>query len=199
MVKFYKIDPTNVQQVGETYLGKPVHYMSGAENLLVTAHSEKHIHLWNLENIMRGSFDPVHICDSPLKYETSSLCAFSNGKGFTLGSIEGRCGVVNVNFATEKVTDLDFCFKCHRVEVGGATGDAYTVNNISFNKKWGTFSTVGSDGTFIVWNKDTKARYKSSKAAPMPMTNCCFSDDALILVFACGEDWSKGNEAAKNR
>jgi mRNA export factor len=72
--------------------------MSGAENLLVTAHSEKKIHIWDLNRIMQNSFEPIHVEDSPLKYETSSLCAFSNGKGFTLGSIEGRCGVVNCNF-----------------------------------------------------------------------------------------------------
>jgi len=174
--------------------------MSGAENLLVTAHSEKKVHIWNLENILKNSFEPIHVEETPLKYETSSLCAFSNGKGFTLGSIEGRCGVVNVDFSKypNNITSLDFCFKCHRVE-SGTSGDAYTVNNISFNKKFGTFSTVGSDGTFIVWNKDTKARYKSSTKAPMPMTNCCFSDDALLLVFASGEDWNKGNEAANNR
>lgn len=91
--------------------------------------------------------------------------------------------------------ETDFCFKCHRVEAGNE-GDAYTVNHISFNKTYNTFSTVGSDGTFIIWNKDTKSRYKSSKAAPLPMGACCFSEDASILAFASGEDWSKGVENA---
>ena len=172
--------------------------MSGAGSLLVTAHSERWIHLWNLENVLKNQYDPVHVDQSPLKYQTSSIACYPNGKGFAIGSIEGRCGVVNVNNTAESGMTTDFCFKCHRVETGGE-GDAYTVNNISFNKKHSTFSTVGSDGTYIVWNKETKARYKSSKVTPLPMTHCCFSEDASLLVFASGEDWSKGCEHAKTR
>jgi len=56
---------------------------------------------------------------------------------------------------------------------------------------------VGSDGTYIVWNKDTKSRYKQSVKAPLPMTAACFSDDASILAFASGEDWSLGGDAAQ--
>ena len=99
------------------------------------------------------------------------------------------------------MTETDFCFKCHRVENSSngsaGEGDAYTVNCISFNRIYNTFSTAGSDGTFINWNKDTKSRYKSSKPCPFPMTVCCFSEDATILAFASGEDWSKGAENSK--
>ena len=70
------------------------------------------------------------------------------------------------------------------------------MNNISFNKQYNTFCTVGSDGTYIIWNKDTKARYKMSKPTGMPMNVCAFSEDAGILIFACGEDWSKGSVKA---
>lgn len=100
----------------------------------------------------------------------------------------------------EKHTDTDFCFKCHRQDNAATSdGDAYTVNYIAFNKLYNTFATVGSDGTFIVWNKDTKSRYKSSKPAPLPMVACDFSDDASIFAFASCEDWSKGFEASKQR
>ena len=75
----------------------------------------------------------------------------------------------------------------------------WTVNNIAFNKQHNTFVTSGSDGSYIIWNKDTKSRYKQSTKAPMPMTVSCFSDDASILAFASGEDWSLGAEAAKQR
>jgi len=94
--------------------------------------------------------------------------------------------------------DNDFCFKCHRAEQGNE-GDSYTVNHISFNKKHNTFCTTGSDGTYIIWNKDTKSRYKLSKAAPIGMTACAFSDDASMLAFASGEDWTKGVEFSKQR
>ena len=96
------------------------------------------------------------------------------------------------------MVENDFCFKCHRVETP-TEGDACTVNHIAFNKKHNTFATVGSDGSYIIWNKDTKSRYKASKPTPAPMTAVCFSEDASILVFASGEDWSKGAEFAKSR
>lgn len=191
MVKFFAINNNIVNQVGESWIGKPIHYMSGAYPLLVTAHSEKWIHIWNLENIFRGNFNPIYVDQSPLKYPTSAITCFADGKGFAIGSIEGRCGIVNVNLNTEKMTDTDFCFKCHRQEQQTTNdGDAYTINSISFNKLYNTFSTVGSDGSYIVWNKDTKSRYKSSKPAPLPMSVVAFSDDATMLAFASCEDWS---------
>jgi len=52
---------------------------------------------------------------SPLKYATSSLQAFADGKGYAIGSIEGRCGIVNVELNNPDAEDTrDFCFKCHR-------------------------------------------------------------------------------------
>ena len=93
----------------------------------------------------------------------------------------------------------NFCFKCHRKEEGDE-GDAFTVNSISFNSKHNTFITAGSDGNYIVWNKDTKSRYKMAKTpCHLPMTNVCFSEDASFFAFACGEDWTKGSEFASKR
>jgi hypothetical protein len=65
--------------------------------MLVTAHSEKWIHIWDLQNIVSGQFDPVMIRESPLNYATSSISTFADGKGYAVGSIEGRCGIVNIN------------------------------------------------------------------------------------------------------
>lgn len=48
MVKFWLINGASLQQIGEQYVGKPVQLMSGAYPLLVTAHSEKFVHIWDL-------------------------------------------------------------------------------------------------------------------------------------------------------
>ena len=179
--------------------------MSLSFPILVTAHSEKFIHIWNLETIAEGNFNPVTVYKSPLNYATSSLCAFGDGKGFAIGSIEGRCGITNVIFNKETPVGYehkkhlnDFSFKCHRIETQ-TEGDACTVNHMAYNKKYNTFATVGSDGTFAIWNHEAKSRYKTSKETPSPMTSVCFSEDASILVFASGEDWNKGIEFAKSR
>jgi len=128
------------------------------------------------------------------------LSCFADGKGFAIGSIEGRCGIQNVNFnkPPKDCCENDFCFKCHRKEQGN-DGDAFTVNKISFNKQHNTFATVGGDGTYIIWNKDTKARYRQSPVAKQSMTAVCFSEDASILVFAVGEDYNKGHQYAQSR
>jgi mRNA export factor len=84
-------------------------------------------------------------------------------------------------------------------DVNTSDGDVWTVNHISFNKVHNTFATSGSDGSYIIWNKDTKSRYKQSGKTPLPMTVSCFSDDASILCFASGEDWSLGAQSAKQR
>lgn len=79
----------------------PVHYMSASYPLLVTAHQDKFIHVWNLDNLRNQNFDPFDIIESPLRFATSSICCFADGKGFAVGSIEGRCGIQNFDFTKQ--------------------------------------------------------------------------------------------------
>jgi WD40 repeat protein len=178
LVKFFKIDRGMTQQIGETNLFKPVHYMSGQYPLLVTAHSEKFINFWNLD-LIQQQFTPIGVRESPLKFATSSICCFADGRGYAVGSIEGRCGIVNIKLnEPDAEIPSDFCFRCHRVD-DDQESKVHTVNGISFNKKFNTFASIGSDGNYTVWNKDTKSKYKYSKnPAPLPMTAVCFSEDA---------------------
>lgn len=58
-VKFWVwSSPTALNQIGESYVAKPVQFMSGEYPLLVTAHSELFVHYWNLENIFKNMFNP---------------------------------------------------------------------------------------------------------------------------------------------
>ena len=94
----------------------PVHYMSCEWPLLVTAHQDRLIHIWNLpENFSKGSWNPREITESPLKFATTALCVFGNGKGYAVGSIEGRCGIRNYDLQYhDHNAKADFSFKCHR-------------------------------------------------------------------------------------
>lgn len=101
--------------------------------------------------------------ESPLKFATTAISCFGDGKGFAVGSIEGRCGIVNLDFSKSDMgKGTDFCFKCHREEhkVKKGEGDVYQINGISFNKAFNTFSTCGADGIYYLWNKDTKSKLK---------------------------------------
>ena len=140
--------------------------MAGSYPLLVTAHSERFVHIWNLNNIHSENYQPMTVRESPLKRETSSISCFGDGKGYCIGSIEGRVGVVNIDFdQLDTENELDFCFRCHRIDDKTKAipqTDIYTVNSICFNKQYNTLATAGGDGTYVIWNKDTKARYRSS-------------------------------------
>ena len=61
---------------------------------MVTSHSDKQIHLWDLNKISQQQFNPIHLAESPLRQTTSSIQVFASGKGYAVGSIEGRVGVV---------------------------------------------------------------------------------------------------------
>jgi hypothetical protein len=114
-----------------------------------------------------------------LKFATTSISCFGDGKGFVVGSIEGRCAVNWYDFAkSDKGKKDDFCFKCHRTEdKDKKQGECYSVNAFAFNQKYNTFATFGSDGTYVTWNKDNKSKYKVSKKHPSPMTTGDFSWD----------------------
>jgi len=96
----------------------PVHYMHGVWPLLVTAHQERFIHVWNMQQVVTSnSFDPIDLMESPLKFATTSIQVFGDGKGFAVGSIEGRCSINNYDINNLKGSQSkDFCFKCHRHE-----------------------------------------------------------------------------------
>jgi len=50
-------------------------------------------------------------------FATTAIECLPEGKGFVVGSIEGRCGIKFFDY-TKNVQDttLDYCFKCHRKE-----------------------------------------------------------------------------------
>ena len=200
-VKFWTwSSPAMLNLLGEAYVAMPVHYMSCEFPLLVTAHQDRFIHVWDLGTAFRTSnWNPKEVTESPLKFSTTAIACFADGKGYAVGSIEGRCGIKNYDLKRADLNrDADFAFKCHRNEAPNSkSADVYSLNAIAFNKAYNTFVTIGSDGHFFTWNKDTKSKYKSSKKFPGPLTACDFSEDGKMLVYAIGYDWSKGAEGAK--
>ena len=134
--------------------------------------------------------------ESPLKFATTSICVFGDGKGYAVGSIEGRCGIKNYDITQPDFgKNSDFCFKCHRDEQKNpAKADVFSVNGITFNVLYNTFATYGGEGQMIIWNKDTKSKYKASKKFPAPLTAAHFTEDGKLLAYACGYDWSRGFE-----
>jgi hypothetical protein len=121
---------------------------------MVGAMSTHQIFLVNLEDTLKtGKIEPCMVYTSPLKYQTRHVEAFPNGNGYCVTSIEGRCGVKNVDFRNlqEKYDSIDFNFKCHRKD--GGSNIVYPVHQVAFNRKYETFMTVGGDGAYFTWDK----------------------------------------------
>lgn len=72
---------------------------------------------------------------------------------------------------------------------GAQKADVFSVNGITFNSMYNTFVTWGGDGSWNIWNKDSKSKYKSSARFPAPMTAASFIDDGTMLAYAVGNDY----------
>ncbi len=72
------------------------------------------------------------------------------------------------------------------------------LNDIKFHPKHGTMATVGSDGTFSLWNNATRKKLNTSLLMPQPVTSCCFSHDGQIFAYSVGYDWAKGVDGFNN-
>ena len=94
----------------------------------------------------------------------------------------------------------DFAFRCHRENKGeNQPVIVYSVNDIAFNKVYGTFCTVGSDGIYSIWDKFKRSRLheRTDLSDKTPLTACDYNSNGNLLAFASGYDWSRGAEAAK--
>lgn len=177
--------------------------MSAVFPLMVTAHSELIVHYWDLRKIFQNDFSPQGVTVSPLKYPTTCIQVFGDAKGYAIGSIEGRCGIKHIDLLRNALNPPeDFCFKSHRIDddpknINPKPSQVWSVNGISFNKVHNTFSTIGQDGAYYFWNKDTKSKLKSTKPGPHPVTAADYHDSAQYFAWALGYDWGKGAEEAK--
>ena len=81
--------------------------------------------------------------------------------GFAVGSIEGR---VAIQYVEPALTKDNFTFKCHRSTVQPSTNtqEIFAVNGIAFHPIHHTFATIGSDGRYSFWDKDSRTRLKTS-------------------------------------
>lgn len=169
---------------------------SYVDPLLVGALSDNQIFVVSMDSITRnGSNKPDYITPSPLKFQTRSVEAFPNAAGYAVTSIEGRCGIKNVNFndLKDKYQD-DFNFKCHRKS--DAANNVYTVHQTAFNAKYMTFMTCGGDGSYCIWDKDKRKRLKAAGGCDAPITACRMSLNGKLAAYAFGYDWARGCNGA---
>jgi len=125
-----------------------------------------------------------------LKNQSRCIRLFIDKTGFAYGSVEGRVAIHYIESARD---GSNFAFKCHRKGPANnnANSEIFTVNDISFHN-FGTFATVGNDGNYTFWDKDSKQKLKSFKNCDLPITCCDFSPNGNFFAYSVGYDWSKG-------
>lgn len=175
--------------------------MSSKNNFLVVATQQKKLCYFNLDRVRNMStLNPELTSNSHLKFQTRKVACFSDGRGYAIGSIEGRVAIKNVlingplpeinkDNGTASAKD-DYAFRCHRTT--NNPPEVYAVNDIAFNPKYGTFVTAGGDGCFTLWDKDNKSKLKTSKSENISITACDISESGILLAYAQGYDWSRG-------
>ena len=205
-------DIRNGSEVCSYQFENKVYTMSCEKDLLVVGLSELKMAYFNLAKLQNKIFKPELIFNSHLKFQTRKVAVFPDGKGFAEGSIEGRVAIKNIRdlnippqINNETGTTMgkdvdgvdDFAFRCHRTK--GNPPLVYSVNDIAFNRAYGTFCTIGSDGIYSIWDKQKKSRLheRAENIDNVPLTCCDFNSTGNLLAFASGYDWSRGAEAAK--
>jgi len=179
---------------------KKIQTMSMTGPLLVVGFGDRMISYFNLNKLGGTNFVPEATFESHLRYQTRRIATFNEADGYAIGSIEGRVAIKYIDF--NKTPDInsetksmnnpnDFAFRCHRS--GENMTEVYPVHDIAFNPVYGTFCTGGGDGSWIIWDKDSRSRlkqgYHTSKA---PITAVDYSFNGDLLAYASGYDWGKG-------
>jgi len=145
--------------------------------------AERHICIYNLANLSQ----PFRHFLSPLKYQSRCISLFPDTKGFAVGSIEGRVAIQDI---LDSNNSNNYAFKCHRQK-----NLFFPVNDISFHPD-GYFSTCGSDGFVLWWDKDKKIKIKDFEQGNAPVTCCTFNSNGTLFAYSVGYDWTKGTQFA---
>lgn len=178
-------------------MNNKIYSMSLTRDLFVVGMDKLRVCYFNMGNL-RGNFNKEAEFNSHLKYQTKSIATFSDGSGYSIGSIEGRVACKNVFLDRKPImkddvmtTEGDFAFRCHRS--GQNKTDVYAINSIAYNPTYGTFATGGGDGEFCIWDRISKAKLKTGSFQDnAPITSLQYSNCGNILVYASGYDWAKG-------
>jgi len=181
-------------------LPKKVVSMSCTFPLMVVGMSDRILCYFNLQKLGQN-FQPDITFESHLKYGTTVVTCFNEPNGYAIGSIEGRTAIKHVDLSkiptldTNKTLNFkdDFAFRCHRSGENNSQSEVYPVNSIAFNPIHGTFCTGGGDGTWLIWDKDSKTKLRPGATLnKSPITALEYSADGNLLAYANGYDWHKG-------
>lgn len=176
-IKFW--DMRSDQPVHTLDLGSKIYAMDVQGDHVIAALANNQVVYFNIKDLQTKK-----ILKTKFKYQLRSVrCA--TDKVF-VGGIEG--GIESITYADTS----DTLYKCHRT-----ANMVYTVNCIDINPiNSSLIASGGSDGTIVIYNKPSRYKVHSNKEISA-ITACKFTKDGNFLLYAIGEDWSKGYPSSK--
>lgn len=123
--------------------------------------------------------------ESSLKYMLRDLRCMPSGLGFALSSVEGRIAVEFFDASSTDPSMQKYAFKCHRQAEDG-TDTVYPVNAIAFHPVHGTFTSIGGDATWAIWDPTAKKRIRQYPKMASPLSAAAISSDGQIQAVASG-------------
>jgi len=176
--------PQQAAPVATIHLPERVYAMDLKNNLLLVGCADRHLLFYNLSAIQANP-TAVKQGHTSLRMQTRSVSLFTDGTGYAVGSIEGRCSIQHFEDAAQT-----FTFRCHR-----SNDQYFAVNAIDFHPSHGTFATAGGDGAYVFWDKKNRHRLNQSNAAQCPISAAKFSAKGDRFAYAASYDWSRAHDA----
>mmetsp|Transcript_16047 Transcript_16047/g.34697 ORF Transcript_16047/g.34697 Transcript_16047/m.34697 type:complete len:350 (+) Transcript_16047:105-1154(+) len=172
-----------------------VYTMSASRDNLVVGTSERHVLIFDLRKLAAapGAYPPPadQLRESSLKYQTRCLSCYPDGRGYALGSVEGRVAMEYFDLNPE-MQQRKYAFKCHRRTENGKD-IVYPVHCIVFHPGYGTFATGGGDGVINLWDGDNKKRLFQISKYPTSVAAMAFNRDGSLLAVASSYAHERGD------
>lgn len=167
-----------------------------AATICVAGGSDKKLHIFdyrmssNTFSLHQGGLQKLESRESTLKFQLRCLAISPNKDAFVHASVEGRASWDFINQQPSNDLKKSFAFKCHRTPASESSGGkelVHSVNDVAFHPVWGTFATVGGDGTLCMWDGAVKKRIWRTSKFDNEISALTFSPDGKLVAMAVSD------------
>lgn len=117
---------------------------------------------------------------SPLKNQTTALCASENSDRYIVGCLDGR--ICSDSFENES-ENQQYIFKSHREETDSKIL-IYPVTAATFHPSKSVYLSGGADKVIYAWDDKKRKKLFKSPKYPEGITSLTFNNDGSILAIA---------------
>jgi len=194
-------------EIGQLKLAGKVFCMDISEKAkkLVVGTSDRAVHIIDISNKEGGLLNAVEETRNDImRYQLRTIACFPDGRGFAIGSIEGRVSWEYFTSVLESPNNVlrQYAFKCHRekfesdVGQGAFSEKIWPVNIVVMHPSLhGSFATGGSEGLVMIWDGvNRKKLFKNQKNFPTSVTALGFNSQGTKLAMASSYDYVLGPE-----